>query len=199
MKWEKTDRGRLLCRLKAARWRAKPGNAEKHREAVRRCRLRPHSKEAHRLRQLSYAAKHREQENERARKWRLENPDKYRAGRRKYYLENSDQVRAAAKEYRKRNPEKYREFQREYQARKRAGGGGLSKGKRTRLLEDQDWACIACGGDLRELGWHLDHIVALANGGRHVDNNVQMLCPTCNRRKSAKDFGEFLKELSIEK
>lgn len=47
--------------------------------------------------------------------------------------------------------------------------------------------CYLCG---RPLGvrhgrdWHIDHIVALANGGRDVPDNLAAVHPTCNRAKS---------------
>ena len=39
---------------------------------------------------------------------------------------------------------------------------------------------------------HVDHIVPLAKGGQHVASNIQILCPTCNVRKSAKDPIDFM-------
>ena len=38
---------------------------------------------------------------------------------------------------------------------------------------------------------HLDHILPLALGGRHDDDNLQLLCGTCNMRKGARDPTEF--------
>lgn len=36
---------------------------------------------------------------------------------------------------------------------------------------------------------HRDHIVALANGGKDTDDNVQALCLECHREKTASDLG----------
>jgi 5-methylcytosine-specific restriction endonuclease McrA len=36
-------------------------------------------------------------------------------------------------------------------------------------------------------GFHVDHIKPLALGGQHEPGNIQLLCPTCNVRKSCTD------------
>ncbi len=51
---------------------------------------------------------------------------------------------------------------------------------------------MACKADLSQVLTHVDHIVALANGGRHEMTNLQLLCRLCNQQKHTKDFGEFL-------
>jgi 5-methylcytosine-specific restriction endonuclease McrA len=53
-----------------------------------------------------------------------------------------------------------------------------------RLGEAQGWRCRGCGGSVR-WGYHVDHVEALARGGRHVLDNLQLLCPRCNLRKGA--------------
>ena len=54
------------------------------------------------------------------------------------------------------------------------------------LLARQGWVC-ACGCR-RSLyaGFHVDHIVAIARGGKHEESNIQLLSPRCNLRKSSK-------------
>jgi 5-methylcytosine-specific restriction endonuclease McrA len=36
-------------------------------------------------------------------------------------------------------------------------------------------------------GFHVDHKIALANGGTNDRSNIELLCPPCNLRKHAKD------------
>ncbi len=155
----------------------------------------PSAKESRRVNQLKYAAENREQERQRVAKWREDFPEKATETHRIYYLKNSDEVRAANKAYRLAHLETYLEYSNQYQHRKRAGGGRLTKGYRSRLMKEQDGLCLACGCDLSKSGFHLDHKVPLSKGGLHHDDNVQLLCPPCNRRKSAKNFEDFLKEL----
>jgi hypothetical protein len=182
-------------KAKRDRWLAKPGNREKQIAAVKRYRQKPYAKEAHRLRQLRYASNHREQERRRSAEWRKMKPEKAAETHRKYYLKNSNQVKAAAKAYRLAHPEAYREYERQYAHAKRAGGGRLSNGYRQRLMDEQKNQCRACACDLLESGHHLDHIVPVSKGGLHCDDNVQLLCPLCNRRKAAKNFEDFIKSM----
>lgn len=60
----------------------------------------------------------------------------------------------------------------------------LPKGEITRLERLQRMRCANCRTCLRA-GYHLDHIVPISKGGAHEAGNVQLLCPGCNRRKSA--------------
>lgn len=78
--------------------------------------------------------------------------------------------------------------------RARLCGGRLSQGLAKKLLVLQRCRCIACLVDLNEAGYHLDHIYPLALGGEHADSNIQLLCPTCNRLKNAKDPIEWAQE-----
>ena len=43
-------------------------------------------------------------------------------------------------------------------------------------------------------GYHVDHIQPLALGGSNDKANLQLLCPTCNLRKSAKHPVDFMRE-----
>lgn len=38
--------------------------------------------------------------------------------------------------------------------------------------------------------WHLDHRVALVNGGNHREGNLQVLCQWCHGGKTRKDVAE---------
>lgn len=176
------------------RWR--DANHDKHREASKRCRQRPKAKKEHLEKQLAYASKNREQEKERSRNWRLKYPEKAAQSHRDYYLRNHPIVRQKAKEYRLENMEQYRQYSANYKALKKAKGERLSNGRIKHMLIEQSWKCNACKADMKTAGYHLDHIVALTRGGEHRDENVQLLCPTCNLRKGKKNFEDFLKVLN---
>lgn len=180
------------------KWLAKPGNKEKQISVAKTWRQKPHAKELGRSQALAYAARNREQERPRAERWRKENPEKEVEMKRRYYLNNKEKVQAANSAYRRANPEAYREYSRQYVHAKRAGGGSLSKGRIKAMMNEQNGLCRACGCNLLMSGHHIDHIVPIAKGGLHCDANVQLLCPTCNHRKSAKNFEDFLNELKGE-
>lgn len=53
-----------------------------------------------------------------------------------------------------------------------------------RIGERQGWRCRGCGVPIR-VGYHVDHVVALARGGRHEVGNLQLLCARCNLAKGS--------------
>lgn len=67
--------------------------------------------------------------------------------------------------------------------------GQLSPGTRERLFELQNGSCNGCGCALVDS--HIDHIVPLVRGGTNTDDNVQLLCPTCNLSKGSKTMEEW--------
>lgn len=49
------------------------------------------------------------------------------------------------------------------------------------------YTCATCGvQDFSDENWHVDHIIPQSRGGADVEQNLQVLCPACNSRKSAK-------------
>ncbi len=126
-----------------------------------------------------WAEKNREIARERTKKWRVLNPERARV--------NDAQKRA------NRSPaylEKRRIDEQNRRARIKANGGKLSRDIAQRLLVDQKHSCNYCAADI-STKFHLDHIVAIAVGGKNTDENIQLLCPSCNRRKHIKSHEEF--------
>lgn len=70
----------------------------------------------------------------------------------------------------------------------------LPRGTVKRIGSLQRWKCAVCHGCLCRLGYHMDHIMPLAKGGQHTPGNIQLLCPTCNVRKSAKHPIDFMQQ-----
>lgn len=73
-------------------------------------------------------------------------------------------------------------------ARKKQVGGSHSQEEIRVLLVKQKFRCAesTCGRSIRK-SFHADHITPLALGGHNGILNIQLLCPTCNQRKCAKD------------
>jgi hypothetical protein len=88
----------------------------------------------------------------------------------------------SVKKYRAKNPDKVREWSTTRLLRKT---GRLPKGTVKSIGERQHWLCIYCKCDVSQK-YHVDHIIPLAKGGKHVPDNIQILCPSCNVRKSSK-------------
>ena len=61
---------------------------------------------------------------------------------------------------------------------------------RRKIATRQDWKCANPDGkciklDLEE--YDIDHIIPLHQGGTNYQNNLQALCPACQRRKTEKE------------
>ena len=80
----------------------------------------------------------------------------------------------------------------------------MSPNIREILYEQQGGRCAApCDEDTPGMGialplrlFELDHIVPKSRGGTDVDSNMQLLCPSCNRKKSNKLWSDFLDEFN---
>jgi 5-methylcytosine-specific restriction endonuclease McrA len=148
----------------------------------------------------SYRERHPEREKESQRK-----VDVKRAGAKKEYLarryaadpsfytkrnprkyeKSPEKWRAWARAWKKANPEKARAVSANCDARRRGAPGSHTAGDIEALLRRQRAKCANCGASLRK-GYHVDHIMPLAKGGSNDPGNLQLLCPGCNQRKSAK-------------
>jgi 5-methylcytosine-specific restriction endonuclease McrA len=56
--------------------------------------------------------------------------------------------------------------------------------------------CAYCRTKVGQV-YDIDHIVPLARRGTNDSRNLQVLCPTCNRRKAAKHPNQFARELGL--
>jgi 5-methylcytosine-specific restriction endonuclease McrA len=82
--------------------------------------------------------------------------------------------------YRKNNPDRVREWK---QKRDRGYLEKLPYGTIPKLKRMQSCKCACCERSIKD-GYHVDHIVPISKGGKHEPKNLQLLCPTCNLRKS---------------
>jgi 5-methylcytosine-specific restriction endonuclease McrA len=124
-----------------------------------------------RARDLAYAAANREKARARIVAWRIANPER---------------ARASAASYHAAHPEKARAFHANRRARKRAAEGRYTAEQVADLFAKQRGKCACCRKSLKA-AYHIDHIVALALGGSNWISNIQLLCPSCNLSKGAKD------------
>lgn len=81
--------------------------------------------------------------------------------------------------------------------RRKRGAGKLPSDIVAVLMAAQRRRCAACRASLLMAGRHLDHITALANGGRNEGPNMQLLCPACNTKKGAKPPEQFMREMGF--
>lgn len=62
------------------------------------------------------------------------------------------------------------------QRRASAPGDGAARRARARLNRDGHGICAQCGTIKRAQELHVDHVIALADGGHDTDDNTQLLC-----------------------
>lgn len=67
--------------------------------------------------------------------------------------------------------------------------GKLSLNIKETLYSKQNGLCNGCFKQLEQ--YHIDHIVPLVRGGANTDDNVQLLCATCNLSKGSKTMKEW--------
>ena len=78
--------------------------------------------------------------------------------------------------------------------RRIADSGSLSKNVAEIKGKFQRGRCACCGVKLNG-AHHIDHIIPIALGGTNTDDNIQLLCPSCNLRKSAKHPVDYMQSL----
>ena len=107
--------------------------------------------------------------------------------------ENREKKRASDRERIKADPERKRTYTRNRAARKKGAEGKHTKAEIAGLLTKQRGRCANCK-TLLSGKYHADHIGPLAKGGTNWIRNIQLLCPSCNLRKGAKDPLHFARE-----
>lgn len=147
---------------------------------------------------------------ERGRVWREANKDLANERQRALYKENREERIIAARGYRERNKDSLQESRKRWRrnneeihragaARRRARKLGASVGVFTSADVLAKWGidchiCMElvdldapknCRGEGWERGLHLEHVIALANGGSHTLDNVKPSHALCNLRKNA--------------
>lgn len=65
------------------------------------------------------------------------------------------------------------------------------RGLRERLYREQQRMCMYCRTNLSIRASHIDHITPVNQGGTNDRENLQLLCPGCNLRKSDRNDAEF--------
>lgn len=170
-----------------------PGFKEKKRLAMRAWR--EANPELNKKRDAESYRRAPEKYKARAARRRLEKPAELKVYFRKHHAENAERKRAAVRVWRLANPVKARIGGHNKRAKKRANGGKLSPGLVDCLFSEQGGLCVYCFSDLSETGYHLDHYMPIVLGGRNIDPNAQLTCPTCNCRKNAKHPLDFLAEI----
>lgn len=161
------------------------------------------------------------------RKWSIANTEKNRASSRRFYknhkdsvlaenkiryenkksevlvinkkwaLSNPEKVKKIKQRWKERHPEKVQEMDRNRRAIKKYNGGEITAKEWQTLKEKYNFTCICCLRREPEIKLTLDHVFPLFLGGKHVIENAQPLCLSCNSRKSIKHIDYRLKWFGV--
>jgi 5-methylcytosine-specific restriction endonuclease McrA len=137
----------------------------------------------------NYRLKNKDIRSEQSAKYREKNKEKIALQKADYYRANKEKIRARNAEYKSKNPEKFSVYLRNRRARVKEAEGSHTAADVRAIFERQRGLCASCGAKLLKSGagkYHVDHIMPIAKGGTNWPENLQCLCPTCNRSKSAK-------------
>jgi 5-methylcytosine-specific restriction endonuclease McrA len=157
-----------------------------------------------RLRNKTYRQRHGARLNEKQRELRARPEEKEK--RKIWLAANRERINKRALAWLNAHPGKSREYQRRYEARyrdkarlkvmnrRRKLHGKLSAGLIDRLLTSQKYKCVLCRADLRTVKLAMDHIEPIKLGGPNIDSNIQLLCFSCNSKKSARPMHVVMQE-----
>lgn len=107
-----------------------------------------------------------------------------------YRDRNVDSCLARARRWKAENPEKAKNHLRKRRALKYSASGSHSHEDISAILSAQKAKCASCKKKLSVEGpgkYHIDHVMPLSKGGSNDKYNLQILCPSCNLSKHAKD------------
>ena len=147
--------------------------------------------EFHRKRSRAYVAQNREIVL--IKKRAAYRADPVKAG--EWNKKNKDKVKINSKRWRDSNPEAVRANCHNRRAKKRNAGSHTASDI-ANIRKMQKGKCAYCR--IRLAGkYHVDHIIALVNGGSNYRSNLQVLCQPCNQTKHAKDPIVFAQSLGM--
>lgn len=134
--------------------------------------------EPHRARQRKYNATHALVQREYARQYVAAHPEEKRARDRQYRLANAEQDRERHRRYRALHPDMLRRMVDRRRAMKRAAF--VENVWRDHIFTRDGGVCQICKQPVERNEMSLDHIVPLAEGGKHENRNVQLAHRLCN-------------------
>lgn len=166
------------------------------------------TREKKRQRDREYAAAHREENKARAKawweankerakesnkKWRLANPERFNTFRKNWAIRNKEKNAIIQRKYITSLEGKMSKAQRAHKRRVLVADGATITTKELQEMRRSAKSCHYCGSENNPLT--VDHVVAIANGGKHQRENIVFACRSCNCKKSTKDANTFAMEV----
>jgi 5-methylcytosine-specific restriction endonuclease McrA len=139
----------------------------------------------------------------------LRNKEKWKKRAEEWHKKNHEKARESCARWRKNNPEEFLDSCRKWRrnnkekvasdkAKRRGASGSFSAEDISDLMRNQHGRCAMpnCRKKLND-DFQIDHITPIKRGGSNRRNNLQLLCPTCNRKKGARDPLEYARSLDL--
>jgi 5-methylcytosine-specific restriction endonuclease McrA len=177
-------------------WKSKnPEKVRKHRKG----QYLRHREEIRLKKKIWYQA-NAEKQISYSKKWLRENPERRDAYRRVYDQKHKERDKKRRYEnvarWRRNNPEFVRSRRAHRRALKRGAEGDHSISDLDVLFKWQNGKCSYCSSPFINKKYSIDHIQPLHNGGSDWPENLQLLCKSCNCKKSWADPFVFLLKFS---
>jgi len=118
-------------------------------------------------------------------------PERLREIKLKHFRANRERYNEYSRQYRRLYPDKKRAETQRYRAIKARANGSHGSADIARQLAAQKRRCWWCRTKLAENTYHVDHLIALSQGGSNGPENIVIACPTCNLSKNARMPWEF--------
>jgi len=120
----------------------------------------------------------------------------YKAQQRKYKV-SREKRNASNDKWRRNGGQAIKtQLQRKRRARKRSAEGKHTEQDILDILKAQKYRCAYCRKSIRQK-YEPDHIKPLSRGGSDDKRNIQALCPTCNRKKHARESLLFARDFGM--
>ncbi len=123
--------------------------------------------------------------------WYEKNKEALSAKSKSNYVHTKARYNASSKAWREANPMAVVNYCRNRRALKKNAEGTHTVEDIKNILTLQKSKCAVCKKKVSE-GYHVDHVIALSNGGSNDKHNLQILCQSCNISKHNKDPIEFM-------
>lgn len=127
----------------------------------------------------AYNKKRKASSQEHYKKWRQANPEKLRQKLKQWKTENPEKRNIHSRKWEKKNPLKIKTIQHNRRGRKQSAAGHHETKQLQDRLDYYGNCCWMCGG----IATAVDHVKPLAKGGSNWPANLRPACSTCNSRK----------------
>jgi 5-methylcytosine-specific restriction endonuclease McrA len=124
--------------------------------------------------------------------WVKNNPEKVAATKKRYAERHPDRRKKSKAAWQSANKDRMLAHGHNRRAKIKSVGGKISLTLKDSLYKLQKGKCACCKEDLSKKKPHLDHIMPIARGGSNTDENMQLLCSSCNQSKNAKHPIDFM-------